>query len=379
MTTETENTKRFEYYNVEQLKKQVNIDQMWKSIFDHIPDSIIVLSVDNRVIMANRATETLFNVNIEDIIGKQCFSFVHGTLKPIDQCPHVQCMIKRESIRKIIYEPKYSKYLEVIVIPIFQGKEILATIHIARNLKDIIKENETLKVLNKELETRNELIKSMVGTISHDLRSPLSLIKGYNDIIQMKSNDDKIKQYSTKINNAVNTISDIIEKVVSILKFHRKIVKIQKDEILFPEFINVIVDDMKILMDKKNISCSVNVDVPYKIKTDKTLLSSVINNVISNAIKFTPRGGRISIQSYIEGNMVVIKISDNGIGMPEDIRANVLKPSRVGVHRKGTDGEEGSGIGLDICNHIIKIIGGKIEIESEVGKGTDVSIKVPVE
>jgi len=122
------------------------------------------------------------------------------------------------------------------------------------------------------------------------------------------------------------------------------------------------------------IDSQVNPDM--KIWTDKNVLSFVIRNLFANAIKFTPEKGKISIGVTAEGDTMKIKITDTGVGMSEETLSHLFK-DRIMTTQVGTSGEQGTGLGLLLCNDMIKKVDGFIKAESELGMGSTFSITLP--
>ena len=142
--------------------------------------------------------------------------------------------------------------------------------------------------------------------------------------------------------------------------------------------INELVEGSNSLAAAKEISLCYNKTEEVTVYADKDMLKIVLRNLISNAIKFTKPGGNINILAKNEQNQIEITISDNGIGMNEESKAKLFK---VGTNKTtiGTANEKGSGLGLILCKELVEKQGGKIWIESELGKGSDFKFTLPLE
>lgn len=126
---------------------------------------------------------------------------------------------------------------------------------------------------------------------------------------------------------------------------------------------------------KKDISIDISMDRTATINTDTEIFKSVIRNLVNNAIKFTRKNGRIFISAENTEEEVRITVQDTGIGIPDDILQNIMGTDKK-FTSKGTDNEQGSGIGLKICQDMLELINGTMLIESEVGKGTDITVLI---
>jgi len=130
---------------------------------------------------------------------------------------------------------------------------------------------------------------------------------------------------------------------------------------------------------EKDISLSINILTDIFVKADRKMLSSVVSNLLGNAVKFTPKGGAITIDANnTENGFVSISFTDTGIGMSERILNNLFKMSEK-TGRKGTDGEPTTGLGLLLCKEFIEKMGGSINVKSREGEGSTFTVLIPKE
>jgi signal transduction histidine kinase len=137
------------------------------------------------------------------------------------------------------------------------------------------------------------------------------------------------------------------------------------------------VNILNVTADSKEIEVNVDIDESIFVYADADMLSFTLRNLISNAIKFTNKGGQICVYSSIENDKVEIAVSDNGIGMSNNILEKLFKIDTCHT-TNGTDNEMGTGLGLILCNEFIIRNGGKIVVESEVNKGSTFRFSLPV-
>jgi signal transduction histidine kinase len=241
------------------------------------------------------------------------------------------------------------------------------------NLKKLQKAYEELQILDK---MKDEFI----ANISHELKTPLISIKGYGELLY----DGKLDCLSDKQKKAVEVILRNADKLtrlinsilfVCILKAGK--IEFQFESMDLDEIIQTCVCDLKNNMDKKHITFEKDIPAISKVKGVKDKFIDVINNLLDNAIKFTPDGGKVSMKAWDENENVHIIVSDTGIGIPADVIpklfARFYQLDASTSRRYG-----GTGLGLYITKNIIDAFGGKIWIESEVGKGTTVHILAPI-
>ncbi|MFZ4404064.1 MAG: sensor histidine kinase [Pseudobdellovibrionaceae bacterium] len=234
-------------------------------------------------------------------------------------------------------------------------------------------------IINDQLEENQQLIRLM----SHDIKNPLSVVRGALGLIENFSDDVKFKKAIDKINTSSLQIDNIVTNISDIQAVRGGKTELALEplnlEITFSELQKMFEDKVK----NKDIDLSFSVsDVHLNVLADKVSLThQVLANLISNAIKFTPTGKkiRVSAQSWSE-NKILIVVKDEGIGMPLDLVDNVFS-SHIKTSRKGTNGEKGTGFGMPLVKAFVEKMQGQIEIiskeatesESE-NSGTQVSI-----
>lgn len=240
---------------------------------------------------------------------------------------------------------------------------------------------ELLKKYNEELKSAIAQKDKFFSVLSHDLRSPFNGLLGYANILAEESESltkDEIKEFS----KAVFLISQkMFEHLNNLLEWSR----LQRDKIDFnPERLDLtevlegVVTLLKPNADKKKIKLIVNSTPDIFIKADKFMLNSIIQNLLSNAIKFTPKGGTVKIETSVIGSKVEISVIDTGVGLtPEDIH----KVFRIDTtfSTKGTENEQGTGLGLIICKEMIERHSGEIAVSSAPGKGTEIKFSVALD
>ena len=133
---------------------------------------------------------------------------------------------------------------------------------------------------------------------------------------------------------------------------------------------------MRSLADQKNIVIKAENDPELEIFADPLMIETVLRNLINNAIKFTPEGGQIEVSAKRENDQILVSVSDSGIGIPEEDTKNLFRIDSK-VKRKGTNNEDGSGLGLILCQEFVDKHDGKIWVESTLGKGSAFTFSIP--
>ena len=238
---------------------------------------------------------------------------------------------------------------------------------------------KTLKENEQNLYESNAEKDKFFSIIAHDLKSPFNSMLGFSELLI--ENFDKYdisrqKKYISLINQSLQNTHKLLENLLLWSRAQRGIV----DFVLKKENLYVLSDETIELLSHaaKNKSITLTNQIPKDIyvEVDKNMLSTIIRNLISNAIKFTPKGGEITAKARTitdenKQNYVEISVNDNGVGISLENQSKIFEITES-VSTEGTENEQGTGLGLILCKDFVEKHGGKIWIKSEVGKGSKV-------
>jgi signal transduction histidine kinase len=253
----------------------------------------------------------------------------------------------------------------------FQAEEVSA--RVATHLK-ICRQNNELKELNA---TKDKFF----SIIAHDLRGPIGSMMQIADFIAEKGNvdEDTLYTFLESQKELTKNTFQLLENLLNWARSNTNQIEYYPEMLDVTTIINSSVDHVKQQASSKNLAISVDSPGQVKVFADENMFRSVIRNLLSNALKYTPKGGAISILvSPAENNSVVIAVRDTGIGMPQKIVENLFRID-INTNRRGTEGESSNGLGLLLCKEFTEKNGGKIRAESEVGKGSVFSFTVPTQ
>jgi PAS domain S-box-containing protein len=261
-------------------------------------------------------------------------------------------------------------------------------------LEDLDKQNIELKAvadsinkLNNELEDKSsqlhELLKQkdkFFSIIAHDLRTPL---KGFMDLTNLLLSEfnrisvAEIKELTKAMSDSSGSIYCLLENLLSWSKIQTGKMANSPSVLELSTIIMMNIDLYLNNAKQKNIKLFSNVPRNIFVYSDVNLLNAIIRNLISNSLKFTPNGGVIDISAQTSDDYCTIKVNDNGVGMTEDIMSKLFKIDTY-ITQKGTNNEEGSGLGLILSKENAEMNGGKIWAESKLGKGSTFFLTVPM-
>lgn len=240
---------------------------------------------------------------------------------------------------------------------------------------------EELKKSTQNLIKLNETKDRFISIISHDLRTPFSSILGFTDLLanDEELTDDERRQYVKYIQESSRSMLALVNSLLDWTRLQTGRIKFEPQKV---DVSKVVMDSVNALSGSailKGIEIASLVSQPQFLFIDKSLISQVFNNLISNSIKFTHKGGFIRITNEAVSNSRFVKFSvkDTGVGIKED---DLIKLFSVDAKftSEGTAGEKGSGLGLSLVKEIIEKHGGTIDVKSEYGKGTEFIFTLPI-
>lgn len=250
---------------------------------------------------------------------------------------------------------------------------------------ELLRETEKrLSTELKEVRTENRERIDYFAETHHELRTPLNAICGMSDAMQLETfgplGSDKYKEYASNIHQAGQHLLGIIDSRLDLSRIEAGEDPLEIEPVQVTAVIQDTVDMLCGMAEKAKVALNVDVDpnLPV-IQSDKRKMRQVMLNLVSNAIKFTPENGRVTLKAKRneEKGVLVLVVSDTGIGMTAEDLHEVMKPyKRVpGDHR---DNDGGTGLGLPIARKLVELLGGTFEMRSKPGRGTSVQIELPI-
>lgn len=235
---------------------------------------------------------------------------------------------------------------------------------------DMIMEN--LNRMTEELE-KNELLKTdFISNVSHEIKTPLSVIQNYASMLKEEPSSEKRKEYADTLSAAAKRLAALTSNVLKLSKLENQTITPQKTEIRLDESLTECILQFEEEIDKKGLRLDCDIREITAV-SDESCLELVWNNLISNAVKFTDEGGKIEISLKEEGGAVVFVISDTGCGMSSETGVHIFDKFYQG---DTSHSREGNGLGLALVKKVIDILGGEIGVSSELGKGSTFTVKL---
>lgn len=372
------------------MRKQVEMallssEARLRTLVQTIPDLIWLKNKDGVYLSCNTMFERFFGAKEVDIVGKTDYDFVSKELADFF----------RENDRKAMEagQPTSNEewinfaddgrlaYLETIKTPMYDARgALLGVIGIGRDITTRNLLDAEIKLKNEELLKLNLEKDKFFSILAHDLRSPFSSFLGITEILAENSSvltSEEIQWYALRMKDSATSLFRLLENLLQWASIQQGVISINKKLIK----LRPIVDEniAFVLEPAKNKGVEMTYDVSYDLEVfaDSNMLQTIIRNLVSNAVKYTTQGGKVSlsVNSTRDGG-VEFAIKDTGIGMSSAMVNNLFRLD-VQTNRKGTDGEPSTGLGLLLCKEFVGKHGGKIWVESEEGKGTTFYFTIP--
>jgi two-component system sensor histidine kinase/response regulator len=259
----------------------------------------------------------------------------------------------------------------------FNTDELLVRI---KNHLDLINSKRKIELQARELSQANALKDKMFSVISHDLRSPVSSIKLALDFISKGLVKPTDELFNETINDLVKTTDEayiLLENLLGWAKSQSNILNVFPESLDLKPLASNIAGLLKLTSENKKIRIENNIPEGITVFADIQMIQSVLRNLLSNALKFTPENGSVEMSAVEMNTEVKVSIKDSGVGISESNLKRIFDQDQP-LKTTGTNKESGSGLGLILCKDFVEKTGGRIWVESEEGKGSTFIFTIPL-
>ena len=355
------------------------------ALMNNIPDHIYFKDLESRFFRNNRAHVESFGLaDPKQLVGKSDFDFF------VREGAHQQFNDEQEIIRTgrsvnkeecTIRNDESVNWYHVTKMPLRNSEgQIIGTFGISRDITSRKRMEEELELKNEQLLKTNAEKDKFFSIIAHDLRSPFNSFLGFTrmmveDLPSLRL--DEIQTIALTMQKSAANLYNLLENLLEWSRLQRGITPFNPVSFTGKP---VIVENMQLIQEsaiKKGIMLILDIPDNLEIFADENMLGGIVRNLVTNAVKFTPRGGVVTVRAArIPNQGVRFSVTDTGIGMDREMIGNLFKLD-VNTSRKGTDHESSSGLGLMICKEFIEKHLGEMHIESVVGNGSVFSFILP--
>ena len=358
---------------------------LMRTLMDNLPDHIYFKDHESRFIRINKALAQFLGLNDPaQAIKKTDFDFFtgeHAQQAFDDEQNIIRTGQLLSTEEKETHHNFPDTWVSTIKMPLSnKDGTIIGTFGISRDITKNKLAEEEIKLKNELLQTINAEKDKFFSILAHDLKGPLSAFLSATQIliedIQVMTLEE-IKEISVSMKTSASNIYSLLENLLEWSRLRRGVLDFVPEKFDIKKKVEECVDVLSESARKKRIGPTISIQDGLKVFADNHMFDTVIRNLVSNAIKFTPVGGNVSISAeYNNDHSIIVNIIDSGIGIPPDLKRKLFLLNEK-TNRSGTEGEQSTGLGLLLCKEFIEKNGGKIWVESEVGKGSVFSFTVP--
>ena len=236
--------------------------------------------------------------------------------------------------------------------------------------------NEIIEAINKmtaELQGTETLRTDFIANVSHELKTPLAVMGNYATMLQRPGiTEEEKNEYAKAISEAARKLAQLITNILKLNKLENQQIFPQPQEFDLGEQLCEALLGFEDAWEAKNLEIETDIADDVRIKSDPELLSLVWNNLISNAVKFTPDGGTIGVSLKTEDHAVIVQVRDTGCGMKPEVGQHIFEKFYQGDTSHAT---QGNGLGLALVKRVIDILNGEIGVQSVYGEGSTFAVK----
>ncbi|MCK8826520.1 cell wall metabolism sensor histidine kinase WalK [Natroniella acetigena] len=334
-----------------------------EAIVTSIADGVIAVNNQEEVILFNPAAEDIFGIKEQEVSGKSIIQITKNyKLDELIEKTLQQARVITEEVEILLPE---KRIFRVQVAPIKDNQETKGVVAVLRDITEI-----------RRLE---RMRRDFVSNVSHELKTPLTSIKGYVEtLVDSKLDYETAQHFLGIINDETSRLERLITDLLDLSKIESVSNLGISQEV---DLVEVIRDASSLLKNKaEEKEIDLKLSLPFEapiIKGKQDQVSRLIINLLDNAIKYTPQGGKVKTVLYLEKDEIIIEVEDNGIGIPEqDLERIFERFYRVDKARTRKQG--GTGLGLSIVKHIVRQYNGEIDVESKLEQGTKFIVSLPL-
>ncbi len=371
-------------------------EALYSSVIRSMAEGIVVHQPDGRIIDANIQAERVLGLTYDQLIGRDSIDprwhTIHEDGSPFPGETHpavvtLQTGDPQHNVMMGVYKPDgglswISINSEPLTLSDGQQQGVVASFNDVTSLREAQEKQRQAELMGLEYEKQeelNELRSRVISLISHEFRTPMTVIVTSTSLLRMKVDileKEELLKRLQKIDKQVTILNNMVDQVTAVNKSSYGAYQIQLIRVNIQEFFTNILNEINIVFEK-HAPISLTLDTSQKsYLLDENLLHQISWNLISNAVKYTPQDGHITLICQCIDQQLTLNVRDTGIGIPEEDQAH-LYDTFYRAHNVGSI--SGTGLGLAIVKHACQTLDGHIEFTTEVGSGTEFIVEIPLD
>jgi two-component system, cell cycle sensor histidine kinase PleC len=367
----------------------LTLEDRFSEILRIAPEAIVSTDDRGKIIVFNEAAARIFGYESDEVIGKS----LNMLLPPGVRKTHgrfVEAFASgREDVKLMTNRGEISGCrkdgsifpAEASVSKLKSGQQTIFTVTM-HDITDRKRVEATMQLALAEARKADRAKQDFLANMSHELRTPLNAIIGFSDVIKMEMfgalGNERYKDYVTDISSSAGHLLTLVKDILDLSKIEARKVDLERQLVVVGDVVSEAFRELRAQIEKKEIHFERSRDVDgVEVFADPGAMRQIVTNLLTNAVKFTPEGGRIGVSvASINDDFVNLCVWDTGIGIAEDDIKDVMKPfTQVGDIRVAREG--GAGLGLSIVKALTELHGGQVEIDSTEGGGSRICVSLP--
>jgi PAS domain S-box-containing protein len=385
-------------------RQESSLESRFRKLLEAAPDAILEVNPEGKIILLNEAAERMFGYSRGELLGFNVENLVpaamrgghaqhrasyasHPKTRPMGTGLELQGQRKDGSLFPVeisLSPNRIGGSLHVIasVRDITERKLVEDRIRVLREqyTAELTAKNEQLEARNLEVERANRLKNEFLASMSHELRTPLHTIIGFSELLTEQLEgplNEKQQRFLGHILQDARHLLELINEILDISKIESGRLELKRESFDFNACVEEVMVGIRHQAATKNIQFENQNAFHDSLYADRVRIKEILYNLLNNAVKFTPEGGRVWIEAARQGEALHISVCDTGIGIPEKEQPSIFeKFYQVGDTTGGV--REGTGLGLPITKHLVELHGGAISVASRPGKGSSFRLVLPL-
>ncbi len=346
-----------------QMEKIQENEQQLSGVLRNMMSGVLLVDKNGKVLLANRAIGCMLNSDPSDFTGRQHVEVVKnaGLSRLIDQCLKEKTEI-RDEIQ--FYYPD-ERILDAHLAPyVGENGELKGIVAVLHDITDI----RRLEKMRSEF----------IANVSHELKTPITSVKGFTETLLDGAMEDEeaLRHFLDIIHKESERLHRLINDILHLSKIEQHMIPLEIENVNVSEVVDRVADTVRKDVERKGLELLLPIEREVWIEGQKDRIQQIILNLVSNAVAYTPEGGKITVSLVERGDQLAISVKDTGIGIAKkDLPRLFERFYRVDKGRSRNSG--GTGLGLAIVKHLVESHQGKIEVDSQEGKGTEFTVIMP--
>lgn len=375
---------------------QTLAERKFRDLIENAPDAILQVDASGKIVIANRTAETMFGYTREELKGNGVDILVPDSVRP--HHAHHRKSFAASGMTRLMGQglDLYARRkdgaqfpVEISLSPTTTENGVLVTAVIRditerREIEHRVKALQEsymaeLEARQKEAERLNRLKSEFMASISHELRTPLHTIIGFAELLGEEAEgplNEKQKRFLHHIRKDSDHLLTLINDVLDLSRIEAGGLNLHAEPTSLQHIVTEAVHAIRSYSASRSVNVQVGEGLNMTVSADAIRLRQILNNLLSNGVKFTDAGGEVRVDAELNGSGVTVSVTDTGVGIAAEECVRIFeKFYQVGVTQAGV--REGTGLGLAICKQLVEMHGGQIGVESESQKGSRFYFTLP--